>query len=88
MSGWCRTAYTPVVHCGSARQAAHVVHMTEMRSMGGSTIGHVHGASLAPAVAAAAALLCPSALGDHQYNVRILWLYTLLMGVVAVHAAC
>ena len=52
-----------MVHCGSVRQAAHVLHMTEMRSPGGTAIEHVHGVSLAPAVAAAAALLCPSATG-------------------------
>ena len=60
---YCRTGYTPVVHCGSVRQAAHVLHMTEMRSREGTAIGPVHGVSLAPAVAAAAALLCPSASG-------------------------
>lgn len=52
-----------MVHCGSVRQAAQVLHMTEMRSAGGVAISHVHGVSLAPAVAAAAALLCPMASG-------------------------
>ena len=58
-----RTAYTPVVHCGSVRQAAHVIQMMEMRSANGSAITHEHGVSLAPAVAAAAALLCTTASG-------------------------
>lgn len=37
--------------------------MTEMRTTGSTPIDHVHGVSLAPAVAAAAALLCTSASG-------------------------
>ena len=52
-----------MVHCGSVRQAAHVIQMAEMRSAGGAAIKHEHGVSLAPAVAAAAALLCTSAAG-------------------------
>ena len=72
----CRTGYTHVVHCGSVRQAAHVLHMTEMRSPGGTAIEHVHGVSLAPAVAAAAALLCPSASGVAHVHPVILKLFT------------
>ena len=55
-----------MVHCGSVRQAAQVLQMTEMRPPGGAAIGHVRGVSLAPAVAAAAALLCPPASGAAQ----------------------
>eukprot|EP00884_Botryococcus_braunii_P008149 jgi/Botrbrau1/17335/Bobra.0015s0081.1 len=53
-------AYSPVIHCGSVRQAAHVVHMEEVAEEV-ATIGKVAGCSLASALAAGAALLSPYA---------------------------
>lgn len=50
--------YSPIIHCGSVRQAAHVVHMEEVPDEVATT-GKVAGCSLASAVAAGAALLSP-----------------------------
>lgn len=57
----------PVVHCGSVRQAATVVHMVELRpSASPNDARDLQGFRLAPAVAAAAALLCCSPAGAEE----------------------
>ena len=51
--------YTPVIHCGSVRQAAQVVIMEELKpdqSHGGGSKHMVNGCNLTSAVAAAAAM--------------------------------
>jgi hypothetical protein len=66
----CRTAYMPVVHCGSVRQAALVVYISELCSSGARGMAdglQLRGGSLAPAVAAAAALLCSVPQGTCQH---------------------
>ncbi len=68
----------PVVHCGSVRQAATVLRITELR--GGSARGsgisdgmELGLCSLAPAVAAAAALLCSDPEGaEREHPVSVL----------------
>ena len=51
--------YTPVIHCGSVRQAAQVVVMEELRPAESTSMGSRHmvdGCDLTSAVAAAAAM--------------------------------
>ncbi len=47
-----------MVHCGSVRQAATVLHMTELCPSSSPDAHALEGCRLAPAVASAAALLC------------------------------
>ncbi|CAL8463448.1 g2982 [Coccomyxa elongata] len=58
-----RTSYAPVVHCGSVRQAARVLHMTELCPSSSPDAHALEGCRLAPAVASAAALLCSAPAG-------------------------
>lgn len=58
-SGWCSAMYTPVIHCGSVRQAAQVVVMEELPPTHSTNNGSRHmvdGCDLTSAVAAAAAM--------------------------------
>lgn len=58
-----RTAYAPVVYCGSVRQAATVLRMTELCPSSSPDAHALEGCRLAPAVASAAALLCSAPAG-------------------------
>ena len=58
----CRSAYSPVVHCGSVRQAARVMAMTEVALPENWQISdccQVTDCNMEPAIAAAACLLAP-----------------------------
>lgn len=63
-----RTAYAPVVHCGSVRQAARVLQMTELCPSSSPDARELEGCHLAPAVASAAALLCSPSAGATFYR--------------------
>lgn len=64
---FCRFGYTPVVHCGSVRQAARVVSMAEVPLAEGWAAAdacRATGCNLIPAVAAAATLLAQPATSE------------------------
>lgn len=69
----CRSAYTPVIHCGSVRQAAQVMGMAEIPLADGWTAAEASRATdcqLEPAVAAAASLSAQAASGETRLGVR------------------